>query len=348
MRTSAYSATLLLGAVMNVQPNTGSRVRQGRRSCKNLKSPVSKIFNSIDPRGLKLRLCMHWAIEMNTGNIQRDFSRVAFLPTAEETARYLRIVSQAQAIKRHVDLFAWLRGEVQEFLPHDVFVSAWGDFVNWDLKLDVISPLPEVRTQQLQRYPIDDFLRVTYARWVDGGRQPFIAKTTEALKSVRQPSNSFYASLREMQMMVVHGLSDKRSGHESLYAALTTESFTQGRCKDRFLSMVDSLVPQIDVAFRRIAAYPLVEMTAQRWNLRGGVGGRELSAREQEILEWICQGKTNVEIANALRISPFTVKNHAQRIFRKIGVANRMQAATKYSQALSEVRKYLEPSKDIG
>ena len=52
------------------------------------------------------------------------------------------------------------------------------------------------------------------------------------------------------------------------------------------------------------------------------------------MLESICQGKTNLDIARALDISPFTVKNHVQRIFRKIGVTNRTQAAARYAEAL--------------
>jgi transcriptional regulator EpsA len=334
---------------MNVQRIVRS-VGQDALSCQSLKNPVLKILNSIDPRGLEMRPCVKWPIDMNTESIPEKSSPVGFSPTVEETARYLRIVSQSQTIRRHVDLFVWLRGELQHFMPHEIFVSAWGDFANWDLKLDVISALPGVRTEQLQRHPIEDFLKLIYSRWVEGGRRPLLLKSAEVLQSLGRGSNPLYASLREMQIMVVHGIRDQRGGHESLYAALNSGSFTKGRCKDRFLSAVDSLVPQIDVAFRRIAAYPLAGKTAQRRNLRGpvGVGEHELSAREQEILGWICQGKTNVEIAAALRISPFTVKNHAQRIFRKIGVTNRMQAATKYSQALSELREYLELSKDLG
>ena len=64
-----------------------------------------------------------------------------------------------------------------------------------------------------------------------------------------------------------------------------------------------------------------------------GANVLDLSTRELEVLESMCRGKTNLEIAAALDISPFTVKNHVQRIFRKIGVTNRTQAAARYSEA---------------
>lgn len=241
-------------------------------------------------------------------------------------------------------------GEVQQFLPHEIFISAWGNFANWDLRLDVISALPGVRTEQLLRHSIDDVLRVAHLKWIEGGRQPLLFNAREALQSMEGGANSFYASLREMRSMLVHGIRDERGGHESLYIALNRGSCTKGGCRDRFLSLVDSLMPQIDIAFRRIAAFPLGGVMSQpnKAPRARGIAGHELSSREQEILGWICQGKTNVEIADTLKISPFTVKNHVQRIFKKIGVSSRMQAATKYSAALSELRKYFEISEGTG
>ena len=51
--------------------------------------------------------------------------------------------------------------------------------------------------------------------------------------------------------------------------------------------------------------------------------------REKEILEWIYHGKSNIEIGMILQISPLTVKNHVQKILRKLSVLNRTQAIGK-------------------
>ncbi|NPU93041.1 MAG: helix-turn-helix transcriptional regulator [Gammaproteobacteria bacterium] len=51
-----------------------------------------------------------------------------------------------------------------------------------------------------------------------------------------------------------------------------------------------------------------------------------LSARELEILAQIKLGKTNKDIAKSLNIAVDTVKLHVNRIFRKLGVSNRVQA----------------------
>jgi DNA-binding CsgD family transcriptional regulator len=52
-----------------------------------------------------------------------------------------------------------------------------------------------------------------------------------------------------------------------------------------------------------------------------------LSAREQQVAQWVAEGKSNEEIAIILGISAHTVKNHLDRIFRKLGVENRCAAA---------------------
>ena len=54
-----------------------------------------------------------------------------------------------------------------------------------------------------------------------------------------------------------------------------------------------------------------------------------VTSREREVLEWIYRGKSNIEIGMILRISPLTVKNHVQKILRKLDVLNRTQAVGK-------------------
>lgn len=58
-----------------------------------------------------------------------------------------------------------------------------------------------------------------------------------------------------------------------------------------------------------------------------------LSQREQEILKWICVGKSNGDIAHILSISPWTVKIHVGNILVKLNAANRGHAAAKAIQS---------------
>jgi DNA-binding NarL/FixJ family response regulator len=55
-----------------------------------------------------------------------------------------------------------------------------------------------------------------------------------------------------------------------------------------------------------------------------GIAG--LSARETEVLELICRGMSNLEIAEQLFVSVNSVKTYVRQIYQKIGVARRAQA----------------------
>jgi DNA-binding NarL/FixJ family response regulator len=59
---------------------------------------------------------------------------------------------------------------------------------------------------------------------------------------------------------------------------------------------------------------------------RGEQSVSTLSAREVEVLQMIAYGLTNREVAEALHISPQTVKTYLERIFTKLGVSDRTRA----------------------
>jgi Response regulator containing a CheY-like receiver domain and an HTH DNA-binding domain len=54
----------------------------------------------------------------------------------------------------------------------------------------------------------------------------------------------------------------------------------------------------------------------------------ELTPREKEVLILIIKGKSNKEIASALKVTESTVKYHISLIFTKLGVSARTEAAT--------------------
>jgi DNA-binding CsgD family transcriptional regulator len=52
-----------------------------------------------------------------------------------------------------------------------------------------------------------------------------------------------------------------------------------------------------------------------------------LSKRQSDVAQWICNGKSNSEIAAILGISPRTVQKHVEHIFEKLGVESRIALA---------------------
>jgi two-component system NarL family response regulator len=58
------------------------------------------------------------------------------------------------------------------------------------------------------------------------------------------------------------------------------------------------------------------------------LGSEPLTARELDVLRLMAAGQSNKQIAAALYITEGTVKVHASRVFDKLGVSDRTQAAT--------------------
>jgi len=63
----------------------------------------------------------------------------------------------------------------------------------------------------------------------------------------------------------------------------------------------------------------------------------ELTSREREIVRLVAHGKTNIDIAEELAISTFTVKTHVNRAMTKLGVSDRAQLVViAYESGLTE------------
>jgi DNA-binding CsgD family transcriptional regulator len=56
----------------------------------------------------------------------------------------------------------------------------------------------------------------------------------------------------------------------------------------------------------------------------------DLSARETEVLKMTALGMTNDEMAHRLAVTTHAVKFHLSSIYRKLGVANRTEAAAAF------------------
>jgi len=63
---------------------------------------------------------------------------------------------------------------------------------------------------------------------------------------------------------------------------------------------------------------------------RAPAGSDDLSERERELLSLLARGKQYKEIADQLAISTDTVRSHIRRIYRKLHVHSRTEAAVKF------------------
>jgi transcriptional regulator EpsA len=268
---------------------------------------------------LKVLLYPH-LIEMNRwGSAVMDINT-----TTQNWEQVFNVIQKSFSVQKHVDFFKWLQGSVNEVLPHDILVAAWGDFVTGDLNFDVSSNIDDIRTQKLIDAPgvFAYLMSNLHQRWLDNGERWFRINYFDATGINEQSPTPFTRKLVGMNSLLVYGVRDTRGKNDCIYVFFDkAHEFQVQR------SVLGLLMPHVDSALRRVE---YMETPALQEDLTEELNMGGLSEREHEILHWVRVGKTNFEIGIILTISPNTVKNHLKRIFQKLDVTCRAQAVAKY------------------
>nr|WP_186329666.1 XrtB/PEP-CTERM-associated transcriptional regulator EpsA [Variovorax boronicumulans] len=237
-----------------------------------------------------------------------------------------------------MDLVNWLRGGIQHFLPHEVLVAAWGDFQSGAIGHEIVSSLRGVRIPKAGTSDLVAPLQALFASWRAAHKQPFITPA-ERLNSALAPAlqvGPVPSTTPALRSATVHGLRDVRGEQDCLYILLGREAIPE----KTGAAALTALLPHIDMAVRQavlpgtttsqagVRVAP-VQITISRHGPGQALPDNGMTGRELQIMQWVEMGKTNQEIGTILDISAFTVKNHLQRIFKKLDVYNRAQAVSR-------------------
>ncbi len=254
--------------------------------------------------------------------------------SALDARNFRAIALESLRVKVHLHLLLWLGGEFQNSVPHQIFIAAWGDFPDGRIEYDVVSAIPLVRTGHFTSGDIAPVIRDLFAKWSENGSSPIGMQFRDGVRLPLQHADAAErAELRAFRLMhsaAVHGITDARGKQNCLYMFLNEDPGVSTST----LENLRVLLPFVDAASRRVAHLPNRENEIEPAAEPAAVQDAEpeLSGRELHIMDWVRAGKTNHEIGLILDISAFTVKNHLQRIFRKLDVTNRAQAVSRYQQ----------------
>jgi transcriptional regulator EpsA len=233
------------------------------------------------------------------------------------------VVAIESSLKVHnrAQFFLWTQGPLQSFIPHETLVCAYGDVVRMRCKSEIFGThLHGEHAENSIQDPANGLIHRLQDEWLRAGSSPLLCDPDSAEQTGRR---QLYADLKRNQLGRVscHGPREI-TGEQGSFFAFARMPHVPGP-RDAYL--LELLMPYLHMALYRMLAH--TACTPQRNAVSQEVA--LLTKREMQVLHWVKNGKTNVEIAQILTISPPTVKHHVQRIMRKLKVTNRAQAVGK-------------------
>lgn len=251
-------------------------------------------------------------------------------PFASET---LALVLEAGVhISLRRQFFGWTQGAVQALIRHDVLMCAVSRHgAAPAVELFSSRPLPPAYMAQACAVESGLHARLNTA-WERNGRRPV---------TVDDPAGAGESPGRETgepsypRCYAAHGIDSGRGYPRTLFVFCGVPK-SPGASPSRALAL---LTPFLHAAWLRI-----LDNGAGASSVRDPREREPLTAREKQILGWLHAGRRNAEIADALAISPNTVKNHVQKILRKMDAENRAQAVAK-AQSLNLFEYLSDPAR---
>ena len=255
--------------------------------------------------------------------------------SAHETAESRRaqaivqVLETSVAVRRKYQFFVWTQGSLQLLLPHQIAICGVYERSRKQVQLEVFNSIliaaPVLAALNDGQSPL---MQQIVSAWINHRGRPLVvnlaALTGRVVVAAAQGLRD--AGFNEL---LVHGVSRPQRANEieTLFVfASTGVSITPADC-----TSVDLLMPHLHSTYLRVQSFEREYSKPRAAPVAAPTGytSASISDREEQVLCWVREGMSNQEIGVQLGISPLTVKNHVQKILRKLGAANRAQAVAR-------------------
>jgi transcriptional regulator EpsA len=239
--------------------------------------------------------------------------------TSHDLEHLVVTIETSLRINNRYQFFLWAQGALQGFIPHETLFGAYGDVAKMSLKSETFSRvLLSKRAEQEVGDTVNGLLPRLADDWLRGGRTPRLSCADGDDQVGRR---QLLTDIKHCGFghVAAHGAKDVSGEFGSFFVFAGLERSPGAR--EAYL--LEILMPHMHMALHRMLANPSSGEAPET------VAVARLSKREIQVLHWVKNGKTNLEIGQILDISPTTAKNHVQRIMRKLKVNNRAQAVGK-------------------
>lgn len=260
-----------------------------------------------------------------------------------------RLLEGSIEVQRRHQFFNWASNQLHVLLPHRVLVCGHYDTGHRALRFDCFYGVP-LSAESVQVLGGDGgaLLQAASAAWIHGLGRPLLVELSRFTGHAGAEAERL-AHETACPLLLVHGQSrpHRLAEIEGLYLMVCND---QPGVASR-LQLLQMIGPTVHAVWRRVQAQAALPASGFRQvdtaTRHQAAPPKVITAREAEILDWVRQGMSNQQIAMRLGISPLTVKNHMQKLLRKLGAGNRAQAvAMAIAQDLLSQEPGTEPRVD--
>ncbi len=264
-----------------------------------------------------------------TKNVKHMIKNIGDL-SEEESGLFIELFESSLRIYKREHFFSWLQGCFQCLLPHEVLICGVRLENQHELHFESFISTRYVTEHhvELATKSSDGLILRAITSWQENHRPIFIADGM-SVKNVGTYIVPFVESERalkeiELKNVAAHGLASKEGNVISFFSF----SRVPRELNAKHAYFLELLVPHMHAALVRMLGVQYGKKSISKLG-HGKIEIPGITSREQEVLRWVRSGKTNIEIGIILNISTNTVKNHVHSAISKLGVENRLQAATK-------------------
>jgi transcriptional regulator EpsA len=243
--------------------------------------------------------------------------------SGSDLEKLLTIVNRSLKVHGRDEFSDWAQGTLPLLLRHETLVCAVNGGRTPGPRIDVFSsvPMPDGQGGAYLRGAGNGLIPDLVRCWRNFDRRPLVYQRAPGAYAGIDKHMAAGLERLPYASLMAHGLSGSDGEPVSFFGLLGLP----GPIGAREPCLLDVLVPYLHVAWLRVV---LGEQSAAVAN--GSRGKRRvLTGREIQILRLVQDGKSNSEIGSILDISHLTVKNHVQKILRKLGAQNRTQAVSR-------------------
>lgn len=247
-----------------------------------------------------------------------------FSLNVEERAVFSEVIEQSLVIINQEQFFQWTQTELQKVFPHGMLACGIGRICKLGIEVQHIMGcnFPQEYWQSLKcsnvmlNSPI-------LAKWMQE-RQPVLFQPQDSSFSANSSHSAWLDTFHRFGLLNIAAYGQCDVGSQT--ASYFSFSGIPGSLSLRHAFLLKLLVPHLHVVLTRVVANLCIKPQKCASSIS------DLTKRELEVLKWLCDGKTNWEIAQICCISESTAKNHVQKILEKLNVNNRTQAVTKFKK----------------